>query len=90
MKYPFLADLSERLAQIAYGKSSKIDAPENQNSDFRSGFGAGLVAESGIESKEWEEAWFDYGSPNRETPEWVNWKRGFHAGAFMRIMSENK
>jgi hypothetical protein len=80
--------ISERLAQLSYGKSSSLDAKENQNSDFRHGYAVGMTAFSTSEESEeneWWQAWEDYGRPDAHNKAWQEFRRGFHAGKFAAL-----
>ena len=80
-----IEEISETIAQTLYGKSSKIAAPENQNDDFCWGYSVGTMAAKQDKDELWNAAWRNYGSPLSATPEWADWKRGFHAGRFAAI-----
>lgn len=71
-------NLMETVSQVLYGKSQKIDAPENQNADYRSGYAVGMTTRGDAGCQEWVDAWLEYGQ--LDCVEWQNWKRGFFAG----------
>lgn len=85
-----MADLTETISQALFKKSSRLNAPENQNEDFQKGSEAGLVADPyGIQGPEWEAAYASYGSPEPSDPRWElwsNWKRGFHAARMQKAL----
>lgn len=80
-----IEEISETLAQTVYGKSSKLDAPENQNDDFCWGYSMGMMATEEDDITLMLSAWRNYGSPTGGPPDWLDWKRGFHAGRFAAI-----
>ena len=83
-------NLSETIAQHVYGKSSSINAKENDNKDFKNGYATGLLATPENQDDEWTKAWQEYGSPLTVTGEWLNWKRGFWSARFNVIQKRAK
>ena len=81
-------DLSAKIAQWAYGKSDKLNAPCNQNEHFRAGYAVGSTkgracskTSVSLISEEWERI----GCPDTLPDSFKEWKRGYWAGVFQTI-----
>lgn len=86
-----MTDITEIVSQACYGKSSRLNAPENQNEDFREGYRIGHLHKSESLDENWFEAYRSYGSPEPSDARWKlwsDWKRGFHAGHMQRVLFE--
>ena len=76
-----LERITETLHQVAYGKSSSLDAPENQNPDFRSGYAAGLDSIGKDDWHGWKDAMDEY--RDAQDSGWADWKRGYHVARLL-------
>lgn len=94
-----MKDLAEIIHQGIFKRSSRANAPENDNPHWRLGFYAGQFAQSHKEDEEdgfhhplWIATWQGYerGIARGEfTPEdWREWKQGWHS-ARMQIVCAN-
>lgn len=90
-----MSEFAETCAKFVYGKSARLDAPENDNDDFREGHivGSGSLFEhheddGGLDEIHLE--WNRRGRPEDMESEafqsFRNWKRGFHAGRMKSIL----
>lgn len=64
------------------GRSMEIKDEENQNKDFRAGYGVGLISNK-IGDDSWMQAWEDYGKILSK--EWEEWKTGYWAARWTKL-----
>lgn len=91
-------DLDEMMSRQLWGKSSKANAPENQNPDWQDGYACGqddsfqsITDDDGV-GQDWWEKYLSYGKPEPGDPRWglwQNWKRGFHNGRLQKTLARD-
>lgn len=81
-----LNTIGEKIAFWSYGKSDRVNAPENQSEGFRRGYTAAINRKPHTDS---HDAIFEeyncVGCPEPLTDDFKDWKRGWWAGVFQTI-----
>jgi len=80
-------DVAEAIALGVYGRTSRVNSPQNQSEDFQAGFkvGCGLSGSERIDAiqDEWKRRGCPHGGPAFER--FREWKRGMWAAVFQTI-----
>ena len=85
------ADLGAKIAQWSYGKSDKVNSPQNQSNGFQRGYKDRVKAATGIETLELITAeWVRIGRPKHTPLEFKEYKRGLWAASFQTLFARQK
>lgn len=81
-----LTDLAEKLALGIYGKTGRVNSPQNNNDYFRAGFAVGCEIEDVMQAISQE--WIRIGSPETPPQSFKEWKRGLWAARLQKTVAE--